>query len=496
LKNQNRPAKHSSTTIPAADNNDTGRSRGTDTNRVNRRELIAVCAVALLVRMIVLGAGPWQDQTRSLNGDSRRYIELADNLRRYRTFGVDDEREGVAHLAVVRLRQSNGTRPPADPNGLRPDSFRTPGYPLFILLTLGTPSRLLPTLFAQCVLGALMAGCVVLLGNVLGLSRWGAFLAGMLWALHPGLVLQDQIIGSESLFNVCTTLALLIAAWSSTALGLCGSGLLLGIAAVVRPLIGLFYLPAALALSWKQGTLRVTGVAAMVGVSMLPVVGWAGRNLAAGEGFRVSWVSDMNLLFYHAAYAIAEERGEDWHLTWETHIGELEKRLAARLRPGEDVMAAARSLGVEELTRRPSAAARVVLKSWLKLAVDHSFAAAASMFGGSYTPTGIFSRFVLHDPGPSLGRPNLPVVVLILSWIGLNAAIALASAVALARAFWRKEWALLIVGGVTIALFTVATGAVGLERMRMPIMLPLLLLTGSLVPGRPSISDHALEGVA
>src|SRR5437762_1572098 len=104
-----------------------------------------------------------------MNPDSMRYVRLAQNLWSYGAFAQDDRQEGITHQAVLELRAANGTLPPADAHGLRPDAFRTPLYPLFIVAT-GGVSNLRWTLVVQCVLGALMSVFAVWIAEAFGIG--------------------------------------------------------------------------------------------------------------------------------------------------------------------------------------------------------------------------------------------------------------------------------------------------------------------------------------
>src|SRR5262249_24358915 len=152
-----------------------------------------------------------------------------------------------------------------------------------------------------------------------------------------------NLVGTESLFNVCVITAVLFAATTPSILGQCLSGALLGMARLVRP-PGFLYLPRGLLPACRRRllpvSLRLKAGLVITLLAIAPSLAWAAHNRAVGEGFRVSSVSEIGLLFYQAAYAISEQQGQDWHQSWETRVDELANRLASRLRPGEDVLSA------------------------------------------------------------------------------------------------------------------------------------------------------------
>src|SRR5262245_18635997 len=312
----------------------------------HHRRIAVLVFTALTLRLSLLFAGPWRDPGRALQPDSRRYLVLADNLIRHGRFAKRDE-DGLVHLAVERLRSANGTLPPADADGFRPDSFRTPAYPAFVA-PLSALGGVRSVLLAQCLLGAAATGLLFGVARRLGLTPAGATVAALLWALHPALVVFDCLLLTESLFNVGVVASLWLAARSANPTGHTGAGLLLGLTGLVRPL-GLFFLPSLLAVGWR-GQRRWLSAACLVAAAVAPSAAWALRNRAAGEGLRVSSVGDVNLLYYVAAHAISEERGDDWFDAWRDRVAELSDRLGMRLRPGEDVYSAGRALAREELT--------------------------------------------------------------------------------------------------------------------------------------------------
>src|SRR5262249_43900903 len=143
--------------------------------------LVFLFGLGLVPRLLLLGFGPWQDPERAMQPDSYRYLLLAENLRDHQTFGLLGP-GGLMHQSIVRLRAANGTLPPSDQNGLRPESFRTPGYPVFIAIIQFLGGGIRTVLLVQCLMGAAVAVLAALIGQSLGLSTRAAFLVGLLWA--------------------------------------------------------------------------------------------------------------------------------------------------------------------------------------------------------------------------------------------------------------------------------------------------------------------------
>jgi 4-amino-4-deoxy-L-arabinose transferase-like glycosyltransferase len=450
-----------------------------------RRFVVATLCLALLaltLRLTAFAFGPWQDPGRALRPDSKRYVLLAHNLLEFKTLGKTDE-DGLMHQAVARLRAGNGTEPRRDANGLMPEAFRTPGYPVFLAATFSVYNDIRAVILLQCLSGGVATVLVVYVACGLGLKRRSALVAGFLWAVHPALVMFDNLILTESLFNFGALVALALACRTSRTGGSLLSGLVVGLNALVRPL-GLVYLPAVLAAGWGRQPRRWLAAACLVIVAVVPSVLWAGRNRSMGEGFHVSTVGDLNLLFYSAAYTAAESRHEDWFDTWPNLVKEQEAELAQRLQPGEDVVNAARRLALSEMAARPGIAAKVHAKSQVKLLVDHSGRDFALLLDQPYKETGLFSRLVLGGDQQKEGASTLQLAA-VGAWTLLNAVVALAAAVGLVVTLFRRDWRLFFVCLPTIFLFMAATGAVGLERFRLPMMVPLFLSAASLCGMRP-----------
>lgn len=437
------------------------------------RSAAVLFAIALVPRFLLLGFGPWGDVGRAASPDSYRYLDLARNVEAYRTFGLANEEPAGAWQGVQDIRRGAGTLPPRDANGLYPEVLRTPGYPVLLAGALAV-GDVRAALILQCVLGAAGAAVLAGYGRALGLAPRAAFAAGLLWALHPGLIVRDCQFMTESTFNAFGLFGLYLAAcgprgWKGWLL----AGACLGFAGLVRPLAVLF-LPAALAAAFRRGDRRWLAGAAIAAAACLPSAAWAARNAAVGNGFRVSSVGEVTFLYYFAGYTVSEERGDDWVAAWPRRSDELNGKLRPRVRAGDDVFGRMRVVAAEELAARPGVAATVLAKSWAKLYLTHSVGELYHLCGAEYRPTNLLARYVLREDVEG-ARPSAAAATLPVAWVGLNAVIAAAAGyggvVALRR---RPAFAAPLL--LTIGLFTAATMSQGMERFRTPFQFALLLL--------------------
>ncbi len=449
--------------------------------RVSRAPAL-LFGVALAVRLGVLAAGPWADPGRATFDDSARYINLAANLKATGGFGLAAEEDALAWRGLYELRVANGTQPPRDAHGMIPEVLRTPGYPVVVAAAWGLAGDLRAVLVLQCLLGAAAAVCLRRVALASGLSDRAALVAGGLWAVHPGVVTRDCQFMTESLFN---SLAVVSLWWAAAGRGWRGwvlAGACLGGVGLIRPL-GALYLPVVAAAAARRTSHRVAAVAVVAALTLLPSAAWAVRNAAVGNGLRVSTVGDVTLFYYFAGYTISEERGEDWVGRWPTRSAELLAKLRARVGPGDDVFAAMRAISREELQARPAVAARVLAKSWVKLAVAHSAGDAAHLVGEPYRPSNLVARLVLREEAGGGPGPGPAALVLPALWTLANVAVLGLAAAGAAVGLRRREWAFILPLGLTVALFTVATMSQGMERFRTPFMFALFLLAAR-VAGR------------
>ena len=116
------------------------------------------------------------------------------------------------------------------------------------------------------------------------LSRRRARAAGLIVALHPGLVLYAALVMTEPLAALLTLTAFWLAVRDrSPARGLIAGALVLGVAALVRPqaLLCAPFLALVVARGWRG---RAVAAAAAVIIALVPVLPWTARNCRVMDG--------------------------------------------------------------------------------------------------------------------------------------------------------------------------------------------------------------------
>jgi hypothetical protein len=118
-----------------------------------------------------------------------------------------------------------------------------------------------------------------------GLSRGRARVAGLLVALHPGMILYAALVMTEPLSALLTLLAFWIAARDERpARGVMLGALVLGVAALVRPQ-ALLCVPFLTLLLTPRPSIRALGALVPVcALALLPILPWSARNCRVMDG--------------------------------------------------------------------------------------------------------------------------------------------------------------------------------------------------------------------
>lgn len=229
--------------------------------------LAAGILIVLLGAWLRLVAGGNTVVDKPFRADAEKYYITAFNLV---TYGVYSDQ--------LNLKDGQTSAP-------QPDAFLTPGYPLFVALFAdGPPNQQVLTQVVSW--QALLSILAVLLTLLLlrPLSPWVALPAAALAAMSPHLVTIETYMLSETLFSVLLLLALSALAWHLREArwrlpALFAGGLLLGLAALTRPVLEFFPLAVVLLLwlSHERPT-ALRGSAVLLLGFCLAWTPWIARN--------------------------------------------------------------------------------------------------------------------------------------------------------------------------------------------------------------------------
>ncbi|MBI3300122.1 MAG: glycosyltransferase family 39 protein [Elusimicrobia bacterium] len=206
--------------------------------------------------------------------------------------------DGVGYLALAGNMLDHGVFS-TGPEPFVPNTFRTPGYPLFLAPFVALfDAPVLPAALAQCLIGAATA---VLLWRWLE-PRWGrlaAAVGALAVALDLVTIFHTPMLLSETVF-VFLVVAAFVRTWDQIERpGLKGAalcGLLWGVGALVRPLS--FHLPVALVWVWRRD--RKAAACFLLAAYLLPGA-WMARNFRATGVSAFSGVGGVAMLSYMAA---------------------------------------------------------------------------------------------------------------------------------------------------------------------------------------------------
>ncbi|MEK7068310.1 MAG: glycosyltransferase family 39 protein, partial [Patescibacteria group bacterium] len=240
--------------------------------------IISLLASVLACATIAAVATSQGKDSAVLTGDAKGYVLLARNL----------IEQGVLSFSL------------SEP--YVPDSFRAPGYPLFLA---GLFVVLQDWLLVALVQAALASVAAVLLYLLLRpYHERAAWWGSLVFALEPVRLVTASTLLSDSLFVVLFLSSLLLLSrciteqsWRAAAL----AGAVLGLAILVRPIAQFLPLFFAGYLFWKLGTRRAAKLSAILVFACAVVLGpWAVRNHALFDSWNISSVGPYNLAAYNA----------------------------------------------------------------------------------------------------------------------------------------------------------------------------------------------------
>lgn len=230
------------------------------------------------------------------------------------------------------LLQGNGFSLRTDPPYI-PDTIRTPGYPFFLAGIKAVTGSFYPSLFLTLLLGCFFPLVGMRMVAWLNPDRRLWVLGGCLLAFDPNVFIYSFVFGSEGIFLPLVSGAMLLAgeafirkSWRWAL----GGGLLLGAAALVRPIVQfvpLLFFFLLLGFGWKQFRRQaVVGAAAFVLGYSIIVAPWLARNVVLFHAFDYANVGWFNMYTRVAASAEAIHFGVPYDQMRITYLQRLHEK--------------------------------------------------------------------------------------------------------------------------------------------------------------------------
>jgi Dolichyl-phosphate-mannose-protein mannosyltransferase len=398
---------------------------------------IDVLLIALLSAASFL---PLLPKTDFITPDSPSYIVPADNLLAGRGFRGN----GYATTFTQSI--------PGFPNVPGPETLRTPAYPLVIAMFMATGAGLRGLVLFQHLLDLGIAISLYWFLRSTIKSRAIALVAALLYAALPPAAQLANTIQPETLFTAAV-LAVFITvdrAMRRNSAGLMTiCGLLLGFAALVRPIAMYFFVPLVVVIAISTRRRMVLSIALLISSQLLPVA-WTFRNARATGVATLSTIATENLLFEWAASVHATRNSTHlFRLTAAQQQSGFRSTLhRARLPLFYQAMAMARADGVDAV--RANQARKSIYEKRLALHIlrEHPIEFAEILISGA------LELLLFEPPSIAFSLPHVPrsaetpfvfvtalVVLIVIAGIG---------------AIHRRDRPLALLIAVTIGYFTVA----------------------------------------
>jgi len=175
------------------------------------------------------------------------------------------------------------------------ETIRTPGYPVFLILTRSA----VPAVLVQHLLAALLAVAVFLAAERWSGNRRTAVIAALLFAFDPPTIHYANKVLSETLFMAVFFAIFVGALATKTNRAAIVIGLATGALVLIRPVAILWFVVIAIYF-WRRRIVIAFTIAAL----LLPVA-WGLRNKARTGVFTIASVAGTNMLMHRAAGALA-----------------------------------------------------------------------------------------------------------------------------------------------------------------------------------------------
>jgi 4-amino-4-deoxy-L-arabinose transferase-like glycosyltransferase len=210
--------------------------------------------------------------------------------------------------------------------------FRTPGYPLFLVLIYSIFGvKPWVVIFFQFLLNIGSISLLYLLGKAI-FNKKIAIIASLFYLIEPYSVFYSSSLMSDGLFTFIFLLSMLMLVYgfkNNKLKYFCISAFLLGVATLVRPITQYFPILVILfILFYKKITLsvRIKNISIYIFIFLIVLAPWLYRNYSKTHVLTLSSLSGGNLLFFNAAVTESYKTGVAWDVVREKFSEDSKKR--------------------------------------------------------------------------------------------------------------------------------------------------------------------------
>ena len=460
-----------------------------------------VAAVALFLRLAVLGMGPATDVDAAYTPDTAIELQLARGLADGLAFGLTEYPEDSRFATVEAAREARGERSPLPGTELYPDAYFAPGYPAVLAAFVKTGLDLRWLLLLQCGLAVGTTLVAYRVGLMLMGRQAPALLISALTALHPALIVAPAALSG----GVIAVALLMLGLWAVSAredtepLIASAGGLSLGVSSLFNPLL---VWAAPLIAVWlmlsgrRTQSLVVTG-AMLLGAAAPPGL-WMYRNARVGLGATLTRAPDVER--YMGVLGSLEAPSTERSVRDAAML----RRLPAAKptanqpprRPGSRPDPKAAQPQATDLFQELENEARWRLREQgnaylqlgneraLRTLVRHSAPAAFTRLKLDYTPQGGTAAW-LGETNDSASRDTPGTASLAATWVMLNFLLLAATVAGTVALLWRRhvhEAGLLLILGVVMVVGCVTLPG---EAERLPVFAIQIMLIGGILSPEP-----------
>jgi 4-amino-4-deoxy-L-arabinose transferase-like glycosyltransferase len=345
------------------------------------------------------------------------------------------------------------------------ETFRTPGYPLFLTLV----RNFTAVVVVQHLMNVALALAIYLFARK-RFSRGIAFCAAVIFALDTSTIHYANKVLTETLFTAVLFALIWLLSVAPAPSPAVAMGLLTGALVLIRPAAILYFVVLTIVM------LRRKHVVLFVIASLLLPLGWAVRNKARTGVFAISDVAGINMLLHRAAPSLAIFDDYDFDQALNDRQQELSADADTEIERTLHI-ASAGSLN-------PAQHAMWFGRIGRRIALQHPFGLAAVLVRGIFV--NLFDSDAEALTEVSSVPPNLLQIVLDVGTHAITLLALLGTCL-----LWKRDRALSLLFALTIAYFVViSAGSEAESRFRVPIV-PIIAISAAV--GADAIRRAAVD---